>query len=374
MFNKVLRKRQIKRNEIRKIIACIAKYGLDVVKCGIGGDFRSLKEAELLSEDGLDLTRCFYIVQKLTSIEFTTKFYENKACTYIFTLDEKTVEQKSGLQCFMEMSKFYKIPKIIDQDFYKDQLDETGRFTLSTSPVIDYNKENDGKEFINCYEYDLNSAYSSIILAGIPDLWHPSEINIGKIKVKKGEIGFIFDEQLPIVEPGGIADIKFKMIPCPEELKNFVLKYYNIKKTSTGREKQKAKEMLNLPIGYCQRYNPFFRSYIIHRCNERIEKIIDENTLFWNTDAIFSTKRRYDLEIGENIGQFKELKLKRVRYKGNNYQVNDEIPTYRGIPKLWFKKWEEENGRCYNILTDEIPSRRNKYKFDMNTLKLEVYR
>jgi hypothetical protein len=110
--------------------------------------------------------------------------------------------------------------------------------------------------------------------------------------------------------------------------------------------------MLNLPIGYCQRYNPFLRSYVVNKCNNKIKAIIDHNTLFWNTDAIFSRVRRPELELGTEIGQFKEIHCNTLTYVGNVYQINNEDPTYRGISKSWFKAFEKEHGRKYNLLLD----------------------
>lgn len=171
-----------------------------------------------------------------------------------------------------------------------------------------------------------------------------------------------------------MADIKFKLIDTPKKLKDFLIRWYNRKKNSTGNEKLEAKAMLNLPIGYCQRYNPFLRSYVVNTCNKVIKDIIDENTLFWNTDAIFSKVRRPELEIGNEIGQFKEIKCDKLVYVGNVYQINDEDPTYRGISKTWFKSFEKEYGRKYDLLKDydKTISRINYYDLNWETLKLEV--
>ena len=148
------------------------------------------------------------------------------------------------------------------------------------------------------------------------------------------------------------------------------MKWYNKKKNSTGVEKETAKAMLNLPIGYTQRYNPFLRSYIVHRCNFQIFDLIDKDSLFWNTDAIFSRRRRTDLKIGDNIGEFKEIHYKVVRYIGNVYQLDKEIPVYRGIPKAWFRAFERENGRPFDLLLDDIPKPMNLYEWDWDKLEL----
>ena len=233
---------------------------------------------------------------------------------------------------------------------YPDDLDE----------IITYNKIS-SKLRLNCSK--------------IPDLENPVIAKWPKqIKVNKNEVGFVLDDTLSIVNSGYMADIKFKLIDTPKKLKDFLIRWYNRKKNSTGNEKLEAKAMLNLPIGYCQRYNPFLRSYVVNTCNKVIKDLIDENTLFWNTDAIFSKVRRPELEIGNEIGQFKEIKCNKLVYVGNVYQINDEDPTYRGISKTWFKSFEKEYGRKYDLLKDydKTISRINYYDLNWETLKLEV--
>mgnify|MGYP003288864496 CR=1 FL=1 len=39
---------------------------------------------------------------------------------------------------------------------------------------------------------------------------------------------------------------------------------------------------------YLQKTNPFWRSIIIHRCNRYVQSLIDENTIYSNTDCIVS--------------------------------------------------------------------------------------
>ena len=78
-----------------------------------------------------------------------------------------------------------------------------------------------------------------------------------------------------------------------------------------------------------------------------------------------------ELKLGENIGEWKKIEGKRLRYKGNNYQIDDDIPVYRGIPKAWFEAFEKREGRKFNILLDKPPERCNKYEFDFTTLTLK---
>lgn len=372
MFKTLKREKIIEPEDVPKLIDCIDRYGLKVLKIGVGGDYRSEKLAKHFLGSQCNLTNYIFIEQTDTTLKITTKWLEDglKACTYKLSLDQKNIIEPSGLRCFSVLQKYFKIPKIIDKPEWKEYVNETrGTFGPSASPIVGYNKKLDKREFKDCYEYDLNSAYASVMLGKIPDLDNP----IRKFSiVKSGEVGFLLNRELELCHEGEVADIRFPLIDAPEGLKTFANKYYNIKKNSTGQEKIDAKAMLNLSIGYCQRYNPFFRAYIVHMCNEKIRSLIDDNTLFWNTDAIFSKVKRTDLDIGDNIGQFKEIHCNTLRYIGNNYQIDDELPTYRGVPKKWFIAAEKKTGKKYNLLTDPLPPKENIYKWNWQTLELEI--
>lgn len=381
----ILKRKQVlsSKEEVNQILSLKKYYGLTVIKLGNGQPYKSLeawKNAYGLSK--VSLSQYMIIDLKDTKIEITTRYYEKyfkfgTPCTYIFDLNGEDIFSQSGIDCFKEFSKAYKIPKAVTYNY--ERLDKwydttTNKYICSARPILDFNEKYEKKELTDCYEYDLNSAYASVLLEKIPDLYHPIIAEWPDlVKVNKDEIGFMIDDQLTMVNSGGYADIKFKLIDTPQKLKDFLMKWYNIKKTSIGIEKLQAKAMLNLPIGYCQRYNPFLRSYVVSKCNEVIKAVIDDDTLFWNTDAIFSKKRRPELELGLEIGQFKEIKCDKLTYIGNIYQINDEDPTYRGISKAWFTAFEKENGRKYDLLKDYSKkiNRINRYNLDWNELKLK---
>lgn len=378
----ILKRKQIitSAKEINKMFSLIKIYGLVPIKLGIGQPCKSLETWKVVNKKAkVSLSKYIIIELKDTKLEITTRYYDyGVPCTYIFDLNNENIFNKSGLDCFAAMSKAYKIPKATEYNYnrlnkYFDE--ESGKYVCTARPILDYNKKYEKQILTNCYEYDLNSAYATTLLNKIPDLYHPVIANYPDlIKVNKNEIGFILDDTLSLVKPGNYADIKFKLIETPKKLKDFLIKCYNKKKNTTGNEKLEAKAMLNLPIGYCQRYNPFLRSYVVNSCNEAIKALINDETLFWNTDAIFTLNRRPELEIGTEIGQFKEIKCDKLVYVGNIYQINDEDPTYRGISKSWFKAFEKEYGRKYNLLQDynKPISRINYYMLNWDTLKLEV--
>lgn len=373
-FNNLKRKKVITDiKEIDKIIKCIDYYGLNVITIGKGGDYKTYNKMKLFCKSH-DLSSNMIIELKDTKLEITTKWYDNlKPTTYIFSLNDEDIIEKSGHKCFAVFNQYFKVRKA--DTYNNNELnrwfnEETGKYVCSASPIVDYNSRYERQELLNCYEYDLNSAYSSSLLEYIPDI--NSEPTFGlDIKVKNNQVGFLLNDSLTMVEPGGHADVIFNLIKTPENLLKFFDKWYNIKKNSCGKEKENAKAMLNLPIGYCQRYNPFLRSYVVNKCNKKISKLINEDTLFWNTDAIFSLKERTDLKIGNNIGEFKCVKIKKLKYIGNTYQLNDDIPVYRGIPKTWFQNFEKINGRKFDLLKDRVPTKMNTYEWNWEELRLE---
>lgn len=357
--------------EVAKLISLIDKYGLSVVKIGKNTEYKSFNQFRA-KNTFYGLHSSMIIELKETKLLITTKYYEGKPCTYIFNLNKEPIFAASGLRCFTEFSKAFKLPKAKTYDHPELEKwfnDEKGSYSCSASPIIGFNPNFEGKIIEDCYEYDLNSAYSAAMFKQMPDLYHP--LWKKDMLVKEGFVGFYINDRLTMVEPGGHADVTFPLINTPDKLKEFCEKWYNKKRTSTGVERLEAKAMLNLPIGYCQRFNPFMRSYIVHTCNNEIIKLIDKDSLFWNTDAIFSKVRRTDLDIGEGIGQFKEIHYKTVRYLGNVYQLDRDIPVYRGVPKAWFRRFEVEMGRPFDILLDDLPNAKNMYSFNWETLELE---
>ena len=356
--------------EVDKILDCIPKYGLKVLKIGKDGEYNSLEEAMIRGEYNT-LSDLMIIEVSMTKLRLTTKYYEGKATTYVFdlNLDDHSNALK-GQQAFAQFQKYFKVPKasdynIPDLDRWLDQ--ERGTYACTARPILGYNSKYNLQEIHNAYEYDLNSAYSSALMDRVIDLKAPVGLNT---IVGPNQVGFLLNEELTMIDPGYEADVVFNEIESPADLKKFCKKYYKLKQESTGSVKQQAKGMLNFPIGYCQRVNPFFRAYVVHKCNRVIKELIDDDTLCWNTDAIFSTKK-LDLNIGMGIGQFKEINFSTFRMNGNTYQIDDEIPVYRGIPKAYFKRFEYTHGRPFNILTDTLDERLCLYSFNFNTLKLE---
>ena len=121
--------------------------------------------------------------------------------------------------------------------------------------------------------------------------------------------------------------------------------------------KRKAKEYLNFCVGFLQHRDPYTRAQIVGLANDRILSLIDENTIYCNTDSIVSLTERPDLEIGNDIGQWKVEHRDKFAFVGYNYQWGTGLPSIRGKPKTDF-----EEG--WDILKDELPDCGNKFKYN----------
>lgn len=348
-----------------QILKIARKYGLNIVTISPYGNAMYRKMSLYCSSNAYkSLSDNIIFNEKESRLEITTKYYSGKACTYILDLNDEDICIKSGLDCYIQFSRANKIYKA--EDYHYDKLDrwydkESGKYVCSAKPILDYNPKYEKIPLINVYEYDLNSAYMSTLLKVCPDLEHP----IYDSKVKKNQVGFLIDDDLTMTYKGQ-ADVVFNLIPTPEKWLKYIDKWYNKKKASKGLLKQEAKAMLNLPIGYCQRTNPFLRAYVVHTCNNIIRALINDQTIMWNTDALFSLNRRVDLLLGDEIGMFKEIRLKKFIYIGNNYQVNDNLPTYRGIPKGWY-----DDDITLEDVANGLVTRCNKYIWDPISLELK---
>lgn len=281
-------------------------------------------------------------------------------CTWVFDKTGITTYHINPNIVARMYQKVYKPYNIIREQpnlFYwlsKDKIAE------SAKPIVGFNPKWDKQEH-NVVCYDLNSAYAAVLSNKIPDTYKMDYARI----VKKGEIGFIFNIDLMLVQEGGYADIIMPLIDSP--YKDFVNHWYNVKKTATkgSKEKSIAKEILVITVGLWQKVNPFLRAYVVNSCNEFIESLMEGNEddiCIWNTDAIYAIKHipEIDALVGDGIGKFKIEYEGLFRQKGTVYQKVDLKETaYRGVINMSFT----DN---YNLLTDELPKLNLPYKIGSN--------
>lgn len=306
--------------------------------------------------------RTAFIHDALVNFKLTYK-KGSFVCTYICRKDgNETMQQINGGEAFRILSRYYKVPKMTKEVIGRNICGKKNDGGMSASPLI-WTNPNYENQWIEAYEYDLNSAYSSAMLGPIPDTSKPMRSGI----ISPGEIGFeeVLDPKNPLLtilktKYSGYSLYIFPLMESP--FKKFVETWYNKKISSIpgSREHSKAKGVLNYSVGQMQSVNPFIRATIVCRCNEAIESLIDDYTLFCNTDSIVSLKP-LNLKLGNGIGEWKLEHYGKVAYKGCNYQWENGEISVRGVPNAWFpKNWD--------ITKDKFPTRGNLYEFRQGKL------
>lgn len=307
-----------------------------------------------------------FLEDRMVQFRLTYKI-GTKACTWICRKDaEDVIQATDGGEAYRILCQYYKIPKITH--IGGREIAKKGDFGgMSASPLLYENPKYENQRVYG-YGYDLNSAYSAAMLEPIPDCSKPMKSGF----IGPNEIGFVEvpkannPEQTELVAKfSGYSLYVFPLMESP--FKRFVETWYKRKSEAkpNSKEKIKAKGVLNFAVGQMQNTNPFIRACIISRCNNLIKSIIDENTLFCNTDSIVS-RVPLDLKIGTSVGEWKLEHEGEVAYRGANYQWYgpEGKVSYRGIPKTWFKK-------DWDILKDPVPNFGNVYKYNNNTHRLE---
>lgn len=308
-----------------------------------------------------------FIENKIKVVELTMR-YQGEYATYVFDKTRGAIKDaisgcSAGMNAYACCRRMLGkegcelIPEIVDNDI----LDNYGKNILpfSTSPILYKNDAYERKEN-KAIGYDMNSAYSFAMLQDMPDT-RPLTTNDIQIYdpgvVENHQIGF--DRKGNLVETGRYASFRFNRIPSP--FKHFIEYYYKMKRDAKNpSERERAKRVLNLAVGYFQRKNPFIRAAIVSGANNIIMSLMNENTIYCNTDSIVTLKERPELVLGDEIGQWKVEHKGIFKYDGMNYQWNKEVPAYRGVPKEWFPKG-------WDILKDDLPTNGNLYELDLET-------
>lgn len=282
-----------------------------------------------------------FIVDRLKHFELTYK-YGDDACTYMFdksTGDTEDHQQITGFEAYRVLNMYTHINKVIES---KEEA------PFSAKGLLWKNKKYEGQR-VKAICYDMNSAYSYAMIQDMPDTSAPPKQKV----IQPGEIGFDLNGNR---QTEGYSAFVFRLMESP--FKKFVENYFNKKnKAKTKAEKRRAKEYLNFCVGFLQNRDPFTRAQIVGLANDLILSLIDENTLYCNTDSIVSLTERPDLKLGDDIGEWKIEHTGDFAYVGYNYQWNKDKPSIRGKTKSYFKDG-------WDILTDELPESNNKYYFD----------
>ena len=233
-----------------------------------------------------------------------------------------------------------------------------------------------------CYSYDINSAYLSALADGMyPDT---DSGDLGPGFVEEGQIGFITiwgldkedDKEKNIIIDytfEGMAHHRFLFSHSKKLQKWAQVQYARIKQADKERGKLEKLSFVKL-TGVIRNHNPWMYEYIVRKSAKRIEEILDENSILWNTDGFISLTKREDLEIGVALGQFKvEFSGCPVRYIGTNYAWKDDFGYHSKVRGDPLGEPEQVEYSAIKFLKEGIIIPRSKPKYKAIPIKKGVY-
>lgn len=230
----------------------------------------------------------------------------------------------------------------------------------------------------HCYGYDMNSCYPYFMTKPLP---YGNIIRENDF-VQEGELGFSWnitikgDKSLVMNLPGEYACYIFKT-KIYQGFVDWANTEYSIKLNAkdTGYY-DLIKKKYNAVIGNMKYHNIFIRIAVLEYAYKYMESLKDEHTIMQTVDSIVSSVPRPDLDIGDNLGQFKEehkdepfiFKKQSIKkwlysdtsYKGNKSSrrdeennliqtspsiiFNEETFMFEKIQANWEQLWPEYKG------------------------------
>lgn len=252
---------------------------------------------------------------------------------------------------------------------YIHLIDDKFNQSLPDGPNFRYYNKAYDKKVVTIYSYDVNSAYLYAMLRDWPDTRKP----LGPGELEEDEIGFnnrwlyegysLTERLVAEFEVGKYCRYRFKKMPCPKEVKKWILSIYQKKaKVSKGPLRDKYKQYLVCLAGMMRNWNTFVRSTFLTISKNYVESLFDENTVYANVDCIYSLTPRNDLPLGDEIGMLKqEIAGEEFIFHGAIHGTNND-PRWSGVPRSWignnFIDW---------VLNDQVPPNQNIYEIDKKT-------
>lgn len=173
------------------------------------------------------------------------------------------------------------------------------KWDIQNSRPFGFFEEYFANQELLCYSYDINSSYPFAMTMPMPDTSKPALLNhrVGVHQIGFSKDGFVTTDY------GIVMDYVFDLISSP--FTEYVLKYYTLKKNANKDQKIAYKYKLNIPYGLTQRHNIFIHNTIIYWATKYVRQFLDEDTIYSNVDSIVSLRRRSDLPMGDDLGEFK---------------------------------------------------------------------
>lgn len=219
----------------------------------------------------------------------------------------------------------------------------------------DAKEEYANKQLHNCICYDVNKAYFATCINLKAPIHYLGELNRSP---KAGEMGFNGDGK-PVYGPSTRFCRWIFTCGINESLNNWA--YHMLEKLNNCKNKEERKfikDCVNIAIGNLgnkerlEKNNRPLRNTIVWTMNQRIKGLLDENSVYSNTDSIVSLKPRPDLPISDNIGDFK-IEHEGDFYYTDSYHYQWNLGDVNGTNESLQQRWERANKRKFDISKDD---------------------
>lgn len=305
----------------------------------------------------------------------------SKKITYVFDKYGKVLGTMTVPQAMSKLSKAYKVQRVEDiigispeKGIGMDGKPIGFRYNIgSASPFRYANFEKYGGKATVAYEYDMSQAYGQMLKMPLPDITTCKKDAI----LKEGQIGFFIigttttgNELYMTENEGTLCDYVFDKMDSPytEFVDKIIAKIRHEKNKlancTNNEEETRIRESINdlknvfrYSVGQLQNINPFWRCAIVTRCTKVIKSLMDENTIYSNTDSIISATRRNDIEALKDYTFVLKHDgcLFRLAKDTMTYQWDEEVPTINGPVKLKIEYYNMTHDTPWILNINDLP-------------------
>ena len=211
---------------------------------------------------------------------------------------------------------------------------------ISSAAMIWWDENRMG-QWLKAWGYDMNKCYLSLLSDPMPDVYGVER----EAEVWEGSVGFYFNGKKTVSRTGEVRQLLSTTTErgawcdfvCPlteSPFREYARHMIDLIESGTeagdkARVRTLKREVVCC-VGNMQKANPLLRAAIVGAANNRMNLLIDENTVYCNTDCIVSTKERIDLPISQHVGDFKIENVGEFMYTGANYEWRGGKKAQRG--------------------------------------------
>lgn len=343
-----------------------------VNNCGFEFIFAKYKNQPIVN-------RCYVDISE-TKCKLTYKLIKKR--TFVFDLDGNQLSEQTVINACSQLAKAHKYEDVeevlgikYDKKKAVDGKPKGYRESIGSATPFKYYNKNYYNKDVKAYEYDLSSAYLQVLAKlRLPKLntlrcntfIGPNQVGFFQVNATRtgNKLGFSYKQ-------GTYAQWVFDLTDDAPYAAWATKTLAKLSTMSKGIEKDKIKNVPRYAVGQMQNHNPFIRCLVVDTCTKLIKSLMDENTIYSNTDSIVSLTQRPDIENYTDYKFHTDSKHYNARFymiqDGDSiiYQWNDEIPKASGLKKRYIERYNREHADNFILGTNEMPAKTNKTLYEV---------